>query len=160
MFYNTAAPGPVLYYILSHDITQPKVFVSRSVWAMPPHSLIRVVAVHSVDNLGPKLSSSGRRRTCGDPESFVRVGPTWTRVILVDEGERGTNCQYKRAIIDPPVKYQAGVPMMTLGSFVIFQGIRTSIPEKPYIFVICQGGPDPLPPPPLDPRMKALIRLS
>ena len=27
-----------------------------------------------------------------------------------------------------------------LGSFVIFQGIRTSIAKKPYIFVIFQGG--------------------
>ena len=36
-----------------------------------------------------------------------------------------------------------------LGSFVIFQGIRTSIAKKPYIFVIFQGGgggPDPLSP--------------
>ena len=37
-----------------------------------------------------------------------------------------------------------------LGSFVIFQGIRTSIAKKPYIFVIFQGGPDPLSSP-LDP---------
>ena len=29
-------------------------------------------------------------------------------------------------------------------SFVIFQGIRTSIAKKPYIFVIFQGGLDPL----------------
>ena len=38
-----------------------------------------------------------------------------------------------------------------LGSFVIFQGIRTSIAKKPYIFVIFfgEGGPDPLSPPPL-----------
>ena len=34
-----------------------------------------------------------------------------------------------------------------LGSFVVFQGIRTSIAKKPYIFVIFQD-PDPLPPPP------------
>ena len=30
-----------------------------------------------------------------------------------------------------------------LGSFVIFQGIRTSIAKEPYIFVIFQGGGDP-----------------
>ena len=35
-----------------------------------------------------------------------------------------------------------------LGSFLIFQGIRTgSIAQKPYNFVINQGGPDPLSPP-------------
>ena len=39
-----------------------------------------------------------------------------------------------------------------LGSFVTFQGIRTSIAKKPYIFQIFQGGPDPLSPP-LDPPM-------
>ena len=33
-----------------------------------------------------------------------------------------------------------------LGSFVIFQGVRTSIAKKPYIFVIFQGGQDPLSP--------------
>ena len=33
------------------------------------------------------------------------------------------------------------------GSFLIFQGIRTCNARKPYIFVIFQGGPDPLPPP-------------
>ena len=31
-----------------------------------------------------------------------------------------------------------------LGSFVIFQRIGTGIAKKPYIFVIFQGGPDPL----------------
>ena len=41
-----------------------------------------------------------------------------------------------------------------LGSFVIFKGIQTSIAKKPFIFVIFQGGPDTLsPPPPLDPHM-------
>ena len=30
--------------------------------------------------------------------------------------------------------------------FVVFKGIRTSIAKKPYIFVIFQGSPDPLPP--------------
>ena len=42
-----------------------------------------------------------------------------------------------------------------LGSFVIFQGIRTTIAKKSYIFVIFKGvgGPDCLSPPPLDPLM-------
>ena len=45
-----------------------------------------------------------------------------------------------------------------LGSFVIFQGIRTSIAKKPYIFVIFQGGggQDGLSHP-LDPPMKLVI---
>ena len=34
---------------------------------------------------------------------------------------------------------------------VIFQGIQNIIAKKPYIFVIFQGGPDPLPPPPPPP---------
>ena len=34
---------------------------------------------------------------------------------------------------------------------MIFQGIRTSIAKEPYIFVIFQGGPNPLPPPPPPP---------
>ena len=44
-----------------------------------------------------------------------------------------------------------------LGSFVIFQGIPTSIAKEPYIFVIFQGGPRP-PVPPLDPHMKELVQ--
>ena len=40
-----------------------------------------------------------------------------------------------------------------LGSCVILQGIRTSIVQKPYIFVIFQGGSGPPVPPPLDPHM-------
>ena len=41
-------------------------------------------------------------------------------------------------------------------SFVIFQGIRTSIAKKLYIFVIFHGVPDPLSPP-LDPHMECNI---
>ena len=39
---------------------------------------------------------------------------------------------------------------------MIFQGIRTSIAKKPYVFVIFKGGPDPMPPPPLDPHLLSL----
>ena len=35
-----------------------------------------------------------------------------------------------------------------LGSFVIIQGIRTSIAKKPYIFVLPGGPVSPVPPPP------------
>ena len=51
--------------------------------------------------------------------------------------------------------------------FVIFQGIRTSIAKKPYIFVIFQGGGgggggggeggSGPPVPPLDPHMHSLL---
>ena len=64
------------------------------------------------------------------------------------------------AINGPPSTHQQNAIEMAsniecwLGSFVIFQGIWTSIAKKPYIFVILQGrgwsGP---PPPPLDPPM-------
>ena len=39
---------------------------------------------------------------------------------------------------------------------MIFQGIRTSIAKKHHIYMFFQGGGglDPLPPPPLDPRMQ------
>ena len=37
------------------------------------------------------------------------------------------------------------------GSFVIFQGIRTSIAKEPYIFVIFRGVWTPFPPPPPPP---------
>ena len=65
----------------------------------------------------------------------------------------------KRAIIGPPAKrHLNGVSLACrrwpniecwLGSLVIFQGIRTSITKKSYIFVIFRGGggPDPLSPP-------------
>ena len=64
-----------------------------------------------------------------------------------------------RSIIGPPAKrHLNGVSLAGrywlntkcwLGSFVIFQGIWTSIAKKPHIFFISQGGgrgPDPLSP--------------
>ena len=63
---------------------------------------------------------------------------------------------YKRAIIDPPAKRHLTLvgrwwPNIEcwLGSFVVLQGIRTSIAKKPYIFVIFQGGGVRIPAPPL-----------
>ena len=62
----------------------------------------------------------------------------------------GSKYRYKLAIIGPPAKRHckgvslAGrwVPNIEcwLGSFVIFQGIRTNIAKKLNIFVIFQGG--------------------
>ena len=85
--------------------------------------------------------------TCADPESFF----SWWGA---KRGPRYYN--YKRAIIGPQAKLAyRWWPIMKywLGSFVFFQGIRTSIAKEPYIFVIFQEGvPDSLSPP-LDARM-------
>ena len=67
----------------------------------------------------------------------------------------------KVGIIGLPFKGRfAGGPMMAniecwLGSFVIFQGIRTSIAKKPYIFFYLSGWfrTPCSPPPPLDSRI-------
>ena len=73
-------------------------------------------------------------------------------------GEGGSKYNYKRAIMARQrnaIKWRfPGVPMMAQHwmlvwySSTIFQGIRTCIARKPYIFVIFQGGggPDPLSP--------------
>ena len=88
--------------------------------------------------------------------------------------DRGCKYHYKWAIISPSAKrHLNGVSLAGrwwpniecwLESFVIFQRTRTSIAKKPYIFVIFQGGPDSLSPPPLDPPMiythKKLKRLE
>ena len=58
-------------------------------------------------------------------------------------------------------KYNLADEARVFTLFVIIQGIRTSIAKKPYSFVIFQGGgPDPLSPPPLDPRMSMLVVLG
>ena len=98
-----------------------------------------------------------------DLESFLRGGPNSIMLFLVDKGMDDPNT----AINGPSSAHQQNAIEMAfhwraddrwhyiecwLGSFVIFQGIRTSIAKKPYIFVIFQGGPDPLSSP-LDPPM-------
>ena len=69
---------------------------------------------------------------------------------------------HHRPASETPFKWCfAGMPIMAQHwIFIIFQGIRaaTSIAKKPYSFVIC--GPDPLSPPPLDPRMGHEILVS
>ena len=47
----------------------------------------------------------------------------------------------------------------TLNAGLVFQGFQTSIAKKPYIFVIFQGGTDPLSLP-LDPLMNPKDRFS
>ena len=100
---------------------------------------------------------------CKNPGRFVRGGPTLTKAFLfflVDVGEKiqiplkaGHHRPIKIAFYlraDDGPTLHAG-----LAAFFIFQGIRTSIAMKPYIFVIFQGGPDARPPP--DPRMRTSI---
>ena len=80
----------------------------------------------------------------------------WQRFFKLMRGG-GSKYHFKRAIIGPPAKrHLNGVSLACrcwpniecwLGSFVIFQGIRTSIAKKPFIFVIFQGGPASSPPP-------------
>ena len=72
---------------------------------------------------------------------------------------------HHRPASEKPLKWRfAGVPMMVniecwLGSFVIFQEIRTSIAQKLYIFVIFRGGGGGSGPPvsPLDPHMLTTV---
>ena len=69
-------------------------------------------------------------------------------------GGEGSKYHYKRAINGPPAKrHLNGVSLAcrcwpNFKCFAFFQGIRTNIAQKPYIFVIFQGGggggPDPL----------------
>ena len=70
--------------------------------------------------------------SCADPESVFRGDPTLTTFF----------------------KWRfAGGPMMVihliLACFEIFQGIRTSIAKKHYMFVVLQEGSGPPAPPPL-----------
>ena len=79
-------------------------------------------------------------------------------------GEEGFKYHYKRAIKGQPAKrHLNGVSLAGrwwpniecwLCSFVILRGSGPVLLRNPIFFVIFQGGPDPLPPPPpLDPRM-------
>ena len=77
---------------------------------------------------------------------------------------------YKRAIIGSSAKcHLNGVSLACqwwpniecwLGSFVVLQGIRTSIGKKPYIFVIFQGGVRTPCPPPLWIRTCQILHIS
>ena len=90
-------------------------------------------------------------------------GPTLTTfffivICLVYEGREDPNANIRGAIIGLPAqRHLNGVSLACrwwpnikfwLGSFVIFQEIRTSIAKKPYNFVIFQGGVRPLALPP------------
>ena len=79
------------------------------------------------------------KTSCADPESFVRGGPTL--IFLVDE----------------QIPLKAGHHLPASETLCDFKVILTSIAKKPYIFVIFQGGPDLVPPPPLDPPMNICL---
>ena len=89
-----------------------------------------------------------------DPENFVRGGPTLTTVFLVEEGREYPNTTISWSLSD---RHRNAIEMAIrwpyiecwLGSFLIFQGILTSIAKKSYSSVNFRGeDPDPLPPPP------------
>ena len=95
-----------------------------------------------------------------------KVLPERVQIWQLWWGEEGSKYHYKRAIIGPPAKRQLNGILLAcrcwpniecwLGSLVIFQGIRTSIAKKPYIFVIFRGGGgggSGPPVPPLDPNL-------
>ena len=96
-------------------------------------------------------------RTGADPESLVRGGPNVTFFLVYEKSKY----HYMWDIIGPPAKrHWNGVSLTSrwwpniecwLGSFVIFQVIRSSIAKKPYIFVIFSRGVRTpcTPPPPL-----------
>ena len=77
--------------------------------------------------------------TCADPELFVRGGPNLTlsfKYILVDEGRGDPNTNISGpSSADDGATVNAGFDC----SFVIFQGIQTSIAKKPYILDFFQG---------------------
>ena len=98
--------------------------------------------------------------SCGDPESFVRGGPTLTTSFLVDEWREDpsttisgpSSARQRNAIhlmefcwhADDGPTLNAGLAAAIL--------IRPCMARKPYIFVIFQECSGPLSPP-LDPKM-------
>ena len=84
--------------------------------------------------------SEGRVSSCADKESFAREVHFF--FFFFDKGKEvqiALKAGHHRPASETPFKWRlAGGPMMTniecwLGSFVILQGIRTSIAKKPYI---------------------------
>ena len=107
-------------------------------------------------NLGGKLWLI-RLCGCTDHARVQKVlseGPNPDIVFLDNKGERGQiplKVGHLRPARETPLKWRfAGVPMMAKLGNCEFYWIRTCIAQKPYIFVIFQGGGvDSLPPPPL-----------
>ena len=95
-------------------------------------------------------------KTCADPESFVRGGPTLIRFFFFfrERLQRLPKAGDYRPASETPWRFAGGPIMahrwMLTWQLCDFQGIRTSITREPYKFVIFKGGggPDPLSPPP------------
>ena len=93
--------------------------------------------------------------TCTDSESFFQRGSKFD-ICFSWWGEEGSKYHSKRTMIRPPAKHHLNDVSLAcrwwpniecwLGSYVFFQGIRTNIAKKPYMYVIFQGGV-PSPPP-------------
>ena len=91
---------------------------------------------------------------------FWQRGSNYDNALLFNWwGEGGTKYHYKRVNIGPPAKRHLNGVLLAcrwwpniecwLGSFVIFQGIRTSIAKKPYILrFFRRWGSGHCPPPP------------
>ena len=98
---------------------------------------------------------------------FLRGSPTLRRFFF--RLMSGSKYHLNLAIIGPPAKrHLNGVSLAGqcwpniecwLGSFVLGQGIRTSIAKKPFIFAIFQGGGSGPPVPPLDMHIFMLIKM-
>ena len=81
---------------------------------------------------------------------FCQRGSNFDNIFFPVGREDPNKYHYKRAIIGLPAAFRwcadAG-PTLNAGLVAaFFQGIQTCIARKPYIFVIFQGGPDPLTP--------------
>ena len=85
------------------------------------------------------------------PESFVSGGPNLISFFLFDEGIENSNIPKN----GPEKRHlKMAFRWRVNGSFVIFQGIRTSIAKKPLNFCDFSGGGGVRTPcPPLDPHM-------
>ena len=111
---------------------------------------------HACSACEPARLKLNCRRTCADPESFVKGDPTLTTFVFkVDRGREdpsptlsGPSSARQRNAFETPLKafrwHADECPTLNAGlETVIFQEIRTCIARKPYIFVIFQcGGPD------------------
>ena len=112
------------------------VCLRRLVWALAPNIFV------------------GDVRLLRGSRKFFSDGGSNFEIFLVNEWiQIPQKLNHHRPASETPFKWRfAGVPMMAkhwmlgLGSFVIFQGIRTGIAKKRYNFVIFQGDPEPLSP--------------
>ena len=112
--------------------------------------------MHMLSMLLSPLSNlmRGSRKLCQGGGNF----DLFFLFFLVDEGREGPNTiisgpsSTRQRNAGGPMKWRfAGGPMiaqhwMPAWQLCDFQGIQTSIAKKTYIFVVFQGGPDPLPP--------------